>query len=37
MKCPACRKRGMSCHPFHGAGRYVMLAVCRACGAGEEV
>jgi hypothetical protein len=20
MKCPACRKRGMSCHPFHSIG-----------------
>jgi hypothetical protein len=36
LRCPACKRRGLSYQPFHGAGRYVVLAVCR-CGAAEEV
>jgi hypothetical protein len=35
MKCPVCRRLGMTCYPFTDGRRYVVLAVCR-CGAAEE-
>jgi hypothetical protein len=38
LRCPACRKRGMTYHPFtNDAHAYRALAVCGACGAGEEI
>jgi hypothetical protein len=37
LRCPACKRRGMAYKPFHGAGRYTVLATCRRCGAGEQV
>jgi hypothetical protein len=37
LRCPVCQRRGMGYHPFHGGGRYVVLAVCPRCGAAEEV
>jgi hypothetical protein len=36
LRCPACRRRGLSYRPFTDGRRYVVLAVCR-CGAAEEV
>jgi hypothetical protein len=37
LPCPACKRRGLTYRPFHGGGRYVVLAVCPGCGAAEEV
>jgi hypothetical protein len=38
MKCPACRRRGMTFNAFHNprSGRYRVLAAC-SCGGAEEV
>jgi hypothetical protein len=37
LRCPACRRSGMSYHPFtDGRGHYAVLAVCR-CGTAQEV
>jgi hypothetical protein len=36
LRCPACRRRGLSYRPFTDGRRYVVLAVCR-CGAAEQV
>jgi hypothetical protein len=37
LRCPACRRRGLGYRPFTDGRRYVVLAACPACGAGEEV
>jgi hypothetical protein len=36
LRCPGCRRRGLTYRPFTDGRRYVVLAVCR-CGAAEEV
>jgi len=38
MKCPACKRRGLGCKPFHKDASYRVLTVCPACGAaGDEI
>jgi hypothetical protein len=36
LVCPACKRRGMGLKPFHKAGGYRCVAVCK-CGFREEV
>jgi hypothetical protein len=36
LRCPGCRRRGLSYLPFTDGRRYLVLAVCR-CGAAVEV
>jgi hypothetical protein len=35
-ECPACRRVGLSCKPYHRGRSYRVLGVCLPCGHAEE-